>query len=394
MPAPSVASFTTAYAVYNSGDVTINKPSGTASGDLLVAYFLTFTEAGYGTPTHEPPTGWTLVSQRTSDVYYSGAVIGAVYYKVAGGSEPATYTWGNALSARTFGNVVMLRITGADTTTPIDASANTNTPAPASNYNFPSVTTTGADRLILLFGGLTDTPSGSDWPLAAPSGFTVQGYVNDTTNGIQFGSASKAQAASGATGAFTVPFNDLQSLAQGFTIAVNPVSAASYTAAGTTAAAATVAGSAGTLKAGAGTTAAAATVAGSVGTLKAGAGSAAGVATTAGAANKLAANSAAAGTSAGSASASGSVIISDAVEAMASSAGYATGSVGKVILPLTSEAFDHDSFYDFGFDTGLPDFVQEAEVEYIVLDVSAEELAVHIAPLDTELEAHVKVTGT
>ena len=374
MPAPSVASFTTAYAVYNSGDVTINKPSGTASGDLLVAYFLTFTEAGYGTPTHEPPTGWTLVSQRTSDVYYSGAVIGAVYYKVAGGSEPATYTWGNALSARTFGNVVMLRITGADTTTPIDASANTNTPAPASNYNFPSVTTTGADRLILLFGGLTGTPSGSDWPLAAPSGFTVQGYVNDTTNGIQFGSASKAQAASGATGAFTVPFNDRQSLAQGFTIAVNPVSAASYTAAGTTAAAATVAGS--------------------VGTLKAGAGSAAGVATTAGAANKLAANSAAAGTSAGSASASGSVIISDAVEAMASSAGYATGSVGKVILPLTSEAFDHDSFYDFGFDTGLPDFVQEAEVEYIVLDVSAEELAVHIAPLDTELEAHVKVTGT
>lgn len=227
MPA-NVESSSIAYAVYNSGDVTINIPSGTVQGDLLLCYFLTFTEAGYGTPTHEPPAGWTKVIERTSDIYFSGAVIGAIYYKIATNSEPSTYVWGNSLSTRTFGNVVMLRISGVDTSNPIHTSASTNTISPASNYIFPSVTLSSPNKLLAIFGGLANTPTAGQWPLAVPTDFTRHSYISDSGNGIHFGSASKMQTTSGVTGTFTVPFNDFENLAQGFTVAINSMPIKSY----------------------------------------------------------------------------------------------------------------------------------------------------------------------
>lgn len=226
MAAPVVASYSTAHNINTTGTITCNKPSGTVEGELLIAYVLAAGWSGY--PTISTPSGWTKESERTGDYYYNGTTPnahGAVYSRVCGASEPATYTWVNAIATGTYSNVLLLRITGAAPSAPVDAVANVNTTS-GTTYNFPSVTTTGPDRLICLFGGVTNNPTASEYPLVAPAGFTRQAYINDIAEFVNLGSASKAQASAGASGAFTVLYNDAEQLAQGFTVAIRPAASA------------------------------------------------------------------------------------------------------------------------------------------------------------------------
>lgn len=68
---------------------TVAKPTGTAEGDLL------FAQVARNTDTNQPssvPEGWALVPGTT---YRGNSTLSyyALYYKVAGASEPADYTW-------------------------------------------------------------------------------------------------------------------------------------------------------------------------------------------------------------------------------------------------------------------------------------------------------------
>ena len=65
-----------------SSSITIGKPSGTASGDLLVAYVA----SGLGGATYTS-SGWT---QAEDGAQYT------LLWKIAGGSEPADYTFSGA----------------------------------------------------------------------------------------------------------------------------------------------------------------------------------------------------------------------------------------------------------------------------------------------------------
>lgn len=67
---------------------TINKPAGVVTGDLMVA---TIGFVGKNA-TIGVPSGWTLRSQSTADNTSAGPYTLAVIYKIAGGSEPASYT--------------------------------------------------------------------------------------------------------------------------------------------------------------------------------------------------------------------------------------------------------------------------------------------------------------
>ncbi len=101
------------YGTYNP--ITLTKPSGTVAGDLLIAT-LYFEDSGSPDPI-TPPSGWTALSSidRASPV----TQYGRQYYKLAGGSEPANYSWTLGLSAN--GQASMARFTGVHQTTPIDA---------------------------------------------------------------------------------------------------------------------------------------------------------------------------------------------------------------------------------------------------------------------------------
>lgn len=73
--------------------VVLTKPAGVVSGNLLVA-FVSVVDSN-ATSTVTTLAGWTLIvgPQRTTTA--TGSAFNALYafYKVAGGSEPATYTW-------------------------------------------------------------------------------------------------------------------------------------------------------------------------------------------------------------------------------------------------------------------------------------------------------------
>ncbi|MEO3922717.1 hypothetical protein ABGB07_02360 [Micromonosporaceae bacterium B7E4] len=88
--------------------VVVPRPTGTAAGDLLVA-FIAYTN----TPTVTQPAGWTFLATQTA----STSVRILAYYRVADSSEPASWTWTIASSQRAVGWVGAY--TGVDATDPI-----------------------------------------------------------------------------------------------------------------------------------------------------------------------------------------------------------------------------------------------------------------------------------
>src|SRR5205823_10712649 len=63
-----------------------------------------------------PPAGWNLVLRQDS----ASAISTATYVKVAGSSEPATYTWSFGTAGEASGGIGSY--IGVNTTTPVDAS--------------------------------------------------------------------------------------------------------------------------------------------------------------------------------------------------------------------------------------------------------------------------------
>ena len=100
-------------AVGSSDTATVNKPSGTVDGDLLVVGLML--EGGSNTGV-TPPSGWTLI-RRTDNSTNSGM---ATYRKVAGASEPANYAFD--LSGGVAWAIGISRISGIDTSNPVDVS--------------------------------------------------------------------------------------------------------------------------------------------------------------------------------------------------------------------------------------------------------------------------------
>lgn len=110
--------------------VTCNKPTGTASGDLMIWVCS-------GSPS--TPSGWTLLGSADSGT--SSMLLVRVFYKVAGGAEPSSYTasvstsWSNACCISTY--------RGQSSTTPIDSHFSIQGVTSGSNYNTASITAGG-----------------------------------------------------------------------------------------------------------------------------------------------------------------------------------------------------------------------------------------------------------
>jgi RHS repeat-associated protein len=174
-------------AIGTSGTATVGKPSGTVVGDLLIVG-LAF-EKGWDVAI-TPPAGWTLIrrTNQSSNVGY------ATYRKTAGGSEPASYAF--TLTNSPKWSIGACAIAGADTTTPIDVQNDAS--GVNGNPSAPSVTTTGANRLVLAFYANKKPVSYSSY--TAPA---VERWDRPNTSGglPSNAMASYTQAAAGATGA-------------------------------------------------------------------------------------------------------------------------------------------------------------------------------------------------
>lgn len=191
---PSYESFQTN--VGNTASAAINKPAGTIANDLLIVG-ITYEKGSSEVIT--PPVGWLLIIKNDNS---TDAGL-AAYYKVAGGSEPASYTFTLANGSKW--SIGCSRISNVNTTIPIGASGgNTGN---NTSVTAPSITTTANNSMVLCYH--TNKKAST----YTPDGTTTERY--DAPNSAD-GSASNmlatfVQATAGATGNKTATSSDLES---------------------------------------------------------------------------------------------------------------------------------------------------------------------------------------
>jgi calcineurin-like phosphoesterase family protein len=138
-------------------------PAGVAAGDLMLASIDVI-----GVPGILPPSGWTLIRDDANGT----SLTKATYYRVAGPSEPLSYTWRLSVPRAAAGGIVAY--TGVDDSAPIDASSGFVN-ASSTAIKAPSVLATAPfERLVGLFGIASATT------VTPPLGMTERGEVTST----------------------------------------------------------------------------------------------------------------------------------------------------------------------------------------------------------------------
>ena len=118
----------------------ISRPVAALAGDVLVAAITV-----RSTPVITPPAGWSLVRSDARATTFSQAV----YVHVAGGSEPASYTWTFSTSQTALGTIAA---GGVDTANPIVTHSGLATSS-STAITAPSLTVGVANtRLVGFFG--------------------------------------------------------------------------------------------------------------------------------------------------------------------------------------------------------------------------------------------------
>jgi hypothetical protein len=174
----------------------VNKPTGTVENDFMMALLVsTIGSDTDGSTMSSTPAGWTLEHDYVQTTTSGQHVY--VYWKVAGASEPSSYTWTWTSFCGWVAQITTFR--GVDTASPIHAEGTVNQEISNSPMS-PSITTTADNAMIWLY----DITDGSVIPASggAPSGSTWvdQTEVASPGNGVGISTAYFVQASAGATG--------------------------------------------------------------------------------------------------------------------------------------------------------------------------------------------------
>ncbi len=202
---------TTAADTTTGASVTIPRPLGAQAGDVLIAQVDFHTHDFVGTIT--APSGWTTI-RVDNDTNHE---MQGVFWKLAGASEPATYTFVNTTGdTNREGTGAITSYRGVDRTNPVDAHAATTYPGGDSSIVAPSVTTTMAGTKLLALLGQR-----ANGPVTAPTGMTKRYEIN-AGNQCLVTMADENRAAVGATGTRTFASADNgSSVVQ--TVALRPI---------------------------------------------------------------------------------------------------------------------------------------------------------------------------
>jgi hypothetical protein len=171
MAAP-VAESVSADSDTSSDTLTLNKPSGTVEGDLLVCFLDAIDGSDISSDTFSS-TGWTVKGH--SDYHPGDYVTDGVLYKVAGASEPSSYDFVFTTTPNGIWGV-LVRISGADTAgTPVPVLQWANDAAGSLPNPPASGSVTEGDYLALAV--VSDYTYTTHSP---PSGYTelADGYVS------------------------------------------------------------------------------------------------------------------------------------------------------------------------------------------------------------------------
>jgi hypothetical protein len=172
------------------------------AGDIMFANIANFIQA---TQTSATSSGWTPIAG--TDVERGRA---SLLYKIAGASEPASYTFA-VTNSSSFAVGGIVAFSGVNNTTPFDVTPSTSwtTATNANITNIPSITTVTTNTAVLLFGAaarLTSTTnanfSNTNWTMTSPATLTELFDVgNNAANSACVGAAWATKPATGATGA-------------------------------------------------------------------------------------------------------------------------------------------------------------------------------------------------
>jgi len=152
----------------------VSRPT-VSSGNLLIAAVAT---DGDTSASIAAPSGWTLIDRGC----YSSAVTLGAWYKIATGSEPASYTFSWTGSQQSYGWI--MRFTGHNASSPINTSSATG--GSSSTPTSPAVTTTVANCMILRLGAFDDGDINVDAPgLSGHTAITMDSS-SATTGGVAY----------------------------------------------------------------------------------------------------------------------------------------------------------------------------------------------------------------
>lgn len=128
----------------DTGDITFPKPGGTVENTLLIMWCGHAGHASTGV-TWTPPAGWTQIGVTLNQ---SGESHSVAFYKVAGPSEPADYTFSEDNVNRKHG--LMLAVNGVDPNDPIHVNNQLGDANDVGAGITADITTTDIDRLLLI----------------------------------------------------------------------------------------------------------------------------------------------------------------------------------------------------------------------------------------------------
>lgn len=170
----------------------VNYPAGITAGELLLA--MIHCRAG-GSTIASPPAGWNLIA--TQNAQYSQWS----YWRAAVGTETGTVTFTGSGSGVNSTN--MIRISGADTSSPVSTSA-TSANASSTSSTFATITPTHVDTLIIAWGGTSGSVvTANTWNNSLTEVFD-HGTGSGTTVRVSWGGQKAWPTANVATGAMTV----------------------------------------------------------------------------------------------------------------------------------------------------------------------------------------------
>lgn len=161
---PIIRSTTSAHSIQTG--LTLNKPTGTASGDILVMGV-----CGVNNNVNfEPPVGFTQIG---GTLVQSSNKRLMLAYKVAGPSEPASYSpnvsVGDSSDFDTGTAGVLMAVSGAKPVFIYESGYSTN--------SAPIISNTGSNNLVLTFGGNNGSPS--TLKTAPNTWVSVTGVISD-----------------------------------------------------------------------------------------------------------------------------------------------------------------------------------------------------------------------
>lgn len=195
-----------AHANTATSSIVVNKPTGTTTGDFMIMAVMACRGPG-SVVAFTTPSGWTLVRASAADSEHKQAV----YSRVAGGSEPSTYTvaWTGDSASRWIG---IASYRGASGTILAENAATES--GSASPLATPSVSNTQATAWRVTIGSAIDgtsddvsaaTPStsevsrragGTAWALVT-SGYYYCFQLYDSNGAIAVGSTSRSFSSTG-----------------------------------------------------------------------------------------------------------------------------------------------------------------------------------------------------